>query len=171
MNNNTNERLGQNIREIRKRKGFTQQYIADHVGITKQSICKIEKYGTANQTTIERIANALFVDVKELYEPIPKEKSCTNEKRDFITIEEKEATIHEEFVPIMKHINDIVAKRFADMITEQCRLSLDEIEQLLKQNGYHADSYTPKEVYQIGQALNNEFLFKVRNILNDTSNP
>ena len=37
------ERLGQNIREIRKAKGLTQQYIADKVGVRKQTICKIEK--------------------------------------------------------------------------------------------------------------------------------
>ena len=64
MENNTNERLGENIRTIRKEKGFTQQYVANQVGVTKQTICKIEKHGSANLTTVERIANALFVDVK-----------------------------------------------------------------------------------------------------------
>ena len=166
MNNNTAERLGKNIRELRQKKGYTQEFIAKHIGVSKQTICKIEKYGTANQSTIERIANALFVDVSELYEPIPI-KTFTNEKKDFITIEEKEATLHEEFMPIMKHINDIVAKRFADMITEHCRLSFDEIEQSLYKAGYRADSYTPKEVVEICQKFNNEFIIKVHDIMNN----
>lgn len=170
MKNNTNERIGQNIRTIRKQKGFTQQYIANKVGVTKQTICKIEKYGSANQTTIARIANALFVDVKELYEPLEKKKVLLHEVNNFISIDERDATLHEQFVPIMKHINDIVAKRFTETIKEKCTLSADDFKQFLEKNGYHSNSYSPKEIYEICQKLNNEFILTVYSIYNGTAN-
>lgn len=169
MKNNTNERLGKNIRTIRKQKGFTQQYIASKVGVTKQTICKIEKYGSANQTTIQRIANALFVDVKELYEPLKTQKTLC-EVNDFVTIDERDATLYEQCAPIIKHINDIVAKRFAEKIKERCTFTTDEFNQFLKKNGYQSNSYSPKELYEICQKLYTEFILKVYSIYNGTAN-
>ena len=169
MKESTNERLGANIREIRKQKGFTQQYIAEKVGTTKQAICKIEKHGSANQTTIERIAKALFVDVKELYEPIEKRQPLY-ETVDFISVEEKELTLHQHLYPLYKELNDIVASRYARMIKEQCHLTVDDIEQLLKKKGYNKSSYSPQELYEICVGMNNEYIIKVYDILNGVAN-
>lgn len=169
MGNTTNERLGKNIKEIRISKGLTQEYVAQQVGITRQAVCKIEKNGSANLITLERIAKALFVDIQDLYEPIPQRKP-TNDTYDFITIDEKEATLHEQMLPLYKTLNDIVARRYAKMIKEQCHLSIDDIEQLLKSKGYHADTYSPKELYEICEKLNNEFILKVYDILNGVTN-
>lgn len=164
----TSARIGHNIRSIRKNKGFTQQYIADHVGVTKQTISKIENGATANQSTLERIAKALFVDIQQLYEKRPIQKS-PNDIVDFITIDEKEATLHEQLYPLYKNLNDIVAKRYAETIRKKCSLDAEQIEQILIKAGYHAESYSPKELCEICEKLNNEFILKVYAILNDTT--
>ena len=108
----TSERLGQNIKRIRTSKNLTQQYIATAVGVTKQTISKLEKHGTANQATIDRIAKALFVDVKELYEPAPNKKEEEPQINDFITIDEREASLHHHILPVYKYINDVICSSF-----------------------------------------------------------
>lgn len=168
MESNTSERLGNNIRAIRKSKGFTQQYVADHVGVTKQTISKIENGATANQSTLERIAKALFVDIQQLYEANTIKKT-TSDITDFITLDEKEATLHEQLYPLYKYLNDIVAKRYAETIREKCSLNAEQIEKILTKAGYHAKSYSPKELYEICEKLNNEFILKVYSILNGTA--
>ena len=162
----TSERLGQNIKRIRISKNLTQQYIATEVGVTKQTICKIEKNGTANQSTIDRIAKALFVDVKELYEPAPDKKAEEPQINNFITIDEREASLHHHILPVYKYINDVVAKRYASTIKEKCHLSKSDIEQLLTKHGYHENTYSADEVYEICEKLNNHFILHVYDILN-----
>lgn len=164
------ERLGQNIREIRKAKGLTQQYIADKVGVRKQTICKIEKGNSATQETIGRIAKALYVDISELYEPRNKGKSPAYEYRDFMTTDDKNSIIFEFMTPMVARLNDTVAKNFAESIRKQCSFSNQQLESLLEDKGYNdKESYTTTELYAICKELNDEFILKVYSILTDTN--
>lgn len=164
------ERLGQNIREIRKAKGLTQQYIADRVGVTKQTICKVEKGNPATQETINRIAKALFVDVQELYEPRNKVKTSPYEYRDFISTDDKNTIIYEFMTPMVARLNDTVAKSFAESIRKQCIFSNQQFESLLENKGYKdKESYTASELYAICKEMNDEFILKVYSILTDTN--
>ena len=45
-------RVGENIKKIRIEKGLTQLDVANSVGVTKQTICKIEKTGSTNPHTL-----------------------------------------------------------------------------------------------------------------------
>lgn len=171
------ERLGQNIREIRKAKGLTQQYIADKVGVTKQTICKIEKGNHATLETINRIAKALYVDVQELYEPINKVKTSPYECQDFLTTDEKNIIIYEFMTPMatclkdtVARLNDNVARNFAESIRKQCSFSNQQLESLLEDKGYKdKESYTTSELYAICKEMNDKFILKVYSILTDTN--
>ncbi|GGE99789.1 helix-turn-helix domain-containing protein [Flavobacterium limi] len=59
--------LGIHIRQLREKKGLSQQGLADDCGITKSQISRIE-VATINTTikTLVKIANALEVEPKEL---------------------------------------------------------------------------------------------------------
>lgn len=59
--------LGIHIRQLREKKGLSQQGLADDCGITKSQISRIE-VATINTTvkTLVKIANALDVEPKEL---------------------------------------------------------------------------------------------------------
>jgi transcriptional regulator with XRE-family HTH domain len=58
----TNEELGENIRKIRDLKGFTQQNLADEIGMDQKTISRIEK-GTLSPKfeTLVAITKALHI--------------------------------------------------------------------------------------------------------------
>jgi transcriptional regulator with XRE-family HTH domain len=60
--------LGQRIRELRKSKGYTQEYLAEKIGIGTANISYIEngKYAPASEN-IEKLAVALGVAPHELF--------------------------------------------------------------------------------------------------------
>lgn len=62
------EKFGMRIKEIRKKRGYTQEQIAGKIGIEPPNISKLEK-GThfPQPENIEKIAKALNVDIKELF--------------------------------------------------------------------------------------------------------
>lgn len=61
------KKLGDNIRELRKKKGLTQEKLAELAHMDPKSVIEIEN-GNRNPTlkTIRKIALALKVDVSEL---------------------------------------------------------------------------------------------------------
>lgn len=64
-----NGAIGRRIRELRVRRGFTQQQLADLSGVGVMAISAIER-GQANPKidTLERIAHALTVTLPKLLE-------------------------------------------------------------------------------------------------------
>ncbi len=61
--------FGQQVRELRRVQGITQEYLANAAGLTTESISNIERgiFGPRFEN-IERLAQALNVDVKNLFE-------------------------------------------------------------------------------------------------------
>ena len=61
--------FGKRIKEIRKRKHFTQEKLAEILGVDDQTISRIETghYFTSYEN-LEKIAQTLGVDVKDLFE-------------------------------------------------------------------------------------------------------
>lgn len=62
-------KLGENIRRLRKLKGFTQETFADHCGIHRNYISDMER-GRRNPSVdiLEKLAVALNVGVAKLFE-------------------------------------------------------------------------------------------------------
>lgn len=57
------------IKEVRSRRGYTQQDVAFRSGLSLRTIARLEQPGAGGQTaTIERIARALGVPVSDLYD-------------------------------------------------------------------------------------------------------
>jgi transcriptional regulator with XRE-family HTH domain len=65
--NDESKKLGRNLKRIRIKEGFSQEYIARALGIDRAFISNIEN-GKANPTlaTIARLAKAIKVSVGEL---------------------------------------------------------------------------------------------------------
>jgi len=64
-------KIGKRIRELRKKKGFSQESFADEVGVDRTYMGGIER-GERNMATLNliRIAKALKVDMGELFPSI-----------------------------------------------------------------------------------------------------
>jgi transcriptional regulator with XRE-family HTH domain len=60
-------RIGENIRQLRTKKGLSQDNLASILGVDKSYISRIEN-GQKNLTlnSLMKIANALVVDIKKL---------------------------------------------------------------------------------------------------------
>lgn len=66
--NNIKNSLGKRIKEIRKRKGFTQEKLAELAGIETPSLSNIENgKNYPNHETLGKLANALNVKPYELF--------------------------------------------------------------------------------------------------------
>ena len=63
------EKFGKRLKEIRKAKGYTQEQIAEKIGIEPPNISKLEKGAHFPlPENMEKIANALDVDIKDLFD-------------------------------------------------------------------------------------------------------
>ena len=63
------KQFGKRIKEIRKNKGLTQEQIAEKIGIEPPNVSKLESgMHFPLPENIEKIAKALNVDVKELFD-------------------------------------------------------------------------------------------------------
>ena len=60
--------LGQRIKELRKRNGFTQATLAEMIGMETTNLCKLENGGQIPKEEIEKIAKALKVNIKDLFD-------------------------------------------------------------------------------------------------------
>lgn len=163
------KRVGENIRSIRTRKGFSQQQVADAVGVTKQTVSKIERNGSASPKTLMRIANMLNVDVSELYEP-PREKPFENSYADFVTDDEMKILIADYAKPLIKAVNDAAAKNIYRKIDKMRELYKEKIDSAIKETGIQTDTYTRKQVKEISAKLYVGFLGDVINILHGIEN-
>ncbi|HTO37195.1 MAG TPA: helix-turn-helix transcriptional regulator [Brumimicrobium sp.] len=63
----TNQELGENIRKIRELKGFSQQNLADEIGVDQKTVSRIEK-GTLSPKfeLLVKIAKTLAVNMSQL---------------------------------------------------------------------------------------------------------
>lgn len=63
------EKFGNRLKEIRKAKGYTQEQIAEKIGIEPPNMSKLEKGAHFPlPENIEKIANALDVNIKDLFD-------------------------------------------------------------------------------------------------------
>lgn len=63
----TNQELGENIRKIRELKGFTQQNLADEIGVDQKTISRIEKGDLSPKfEMIVKITKSLSVNLSQL---------------------------------------------------------------------------------------------------------
>ena len=75
------ELLGKRIRELRKQRGFTQDYLAEHLGIEPRQLSKLEtgKHYPSFETTIGllKVFDVTFEELVE-YEHLNKSKDVKN---------------------------------------------------------------------------------------------
>ena len=66
---NFKSKFGQRVKELRKSKGYTQEKVAELIGIEPPNISKLEK-GThfPLPENIEKLAKALNVNIKDLFD-------------------------------------------------------------------------------------------------------
>lgn len=81
-------RVIQNIRALRKKKGFSQERLADKADLSRQMMNDIEgRRRWLTKRTLVKLANALEVDVHELFIPSAQENEKTKGIYDTITQE------------------------------------------------------------------------------------
>lgn len=154
------EKIGENIRIIRKSKGLTLQTLSKQIGISHQQLSRIENGSGTSSVTLERIAVILGVDMKTL-------------------IDEPEATLHASVPTIKNYIpdqmcNQMYARLYDDVIKPTNDMAIDKflddvIEKLLHNQqllrnivSTHAGKkelyeFTPLELMEYSQKLFVEF--------------
>ena len=79
-------RVIENIRALRKKRGFSQERLADKADISRQIMNDIEgRRRWLTKGTLVKITNALEVDVHELFIPAMEENASTKDTYDIIT--------------------------------------------------------------------------------------
>jgi len=79
------ELLALNIKLLRKKKGFSQEKLAETANLSAQSISDIEGLRTwVSDKSLERLANALNVDIFQLFIPLPLDEENRNDSELFL---------------------------------------------------------------------------------------
>ncbi|WP_347879376.1 XRE family transcriptional regulator [Hymenobacter defluvii] len=99
-----NSPLGEQIKLLRKRSGFSQAVIANEVGVTKQAISAYES-GVAKPsiTILHKIAKALRVDVHTLLDPANGPAFLTEKQTVDVTSIELPLITHTDFSSFAQH--------------------------------------------------------------------
>lgn len=66
--------LGIRVAELRKRKGWSQDQLAEAAGVHKNTVLHAEKTGDVRTGTLTALASALDVSVAELFPGAPKRR-------------------------------------------------------------------------------------------------
>lgn len=66
------------VAELRKKRGWTQEVLAEKANITVRTIQRIENGTDVSLDTLSSISNALLVPVSELFERIEEEAKIKN---------------------------------------------------------------------------------------------
>ena len=97
-------RVINNIRALRKKRGLSQEKLADKADISRQMMNDIEgRRRWLTKKTLVKLANALEVDVHEFFIPSPLESNSTKGLYDTITKE------------VVLQIKDAVNKTLGDI--------------------------------------------------------
>lgn len=63
--------LGDVVRALRERRGWTQQQLADASEIDRTVLIRLENGGENKRTTVEKVARGLKVSTADLYNAVP----------------------------------------------------------------------------------------------------
>ena len=66
--NKIKELLGKRIKELREKRGYTQQQLAEKVGIDQRNLSKIECGITFPSKSLEELARCLHISLPELFD-------------------------------------------------------------------------------------------------------
>ena len=79
-------RVIENIRALRKKRGFSQERLADKADISRQMMNDIEgRRRWLTKGTLVKITNALEVDVHELFIPAMEENASTKDTESYLS--------------------------------------------------------------------------------------
>lgn len=108
------EKLGisNKIRSLRKKRGLTLQELADHTGLSKGYLSRIERMHQAPPVfTLQKIAHALGIDIGEFFSS-GTDSSAVSENLDIVKHEEQDIESKEndylvyEYIPLLKSFKD-----------------------------------------------------------------
>lgn len=89
-----NKDIGKRIKKIRLLKNIDPKQLADEIGVRHTSLAKIEREGTNSVETLMKIADALKVDIAELFEE-PAKVIESNGEYGYITKHEFDSKLSE----------------------------------------------------------------------------
>ena len=170
--------VGSNIERILRSKGWTRKMLADKAGYTQNTISNIiTGYENFSQTSIERIASALEVDLYELFLSFSSSGMSSTDGKCELIFEEKQKRIarllrssspliHDAVLNITKALTNIVEKQQAPMVKRGKNLvafegidgvSISEQLQLIKEK--HEDAIVSRIDYEtpIGRTIKEFF--------------
>ena len=102
-----NKIFGKQIKKLREQKGFSQEKLAELVGLEYQTISRIETgYYFTNYDNLVKIANALNVKLKDLFdyddEKILRRELIKNIKNDIESLDDKKLITLNKIISLIK---------------------------------------------------------------------
>jgi len=107
--------FGERLKELRKRKGFTQEELATRLNVVRQTVSKWEKgLSVPDADLLQRLADILEADVSELLGGEVKSAASTNEIADQLSrINEQLAVRNNRWKKVLKWAVIVIAALLA----------------------------------------------------------
>ncbi len=157
---NYNIVVADNLKTIRISKGWSQEFVANLLGISQRTISRAECGVQVSRRTLKDLCVLYQVEVSSLYEErVP----CDMVKTKNVVSEDVALGLltRNSFIQDLEHE---VVIRYSDMITREATMSRKDIEVIIPEALVEKKSYTLAEVINACLVTNQRTLSKIRKL-------
>lgn len=109
-------KLNDNIRQFRKDKGYTQEFVSENLNMTQSNYCRVEK-GLIDDVMLGRIAKAMNTTPDALrYYHLPPIATATEQTQALLQQKDELLALLKEQIQYLREENKLLHARLADCL-------------------------------------------------------
>lgn len=151
--------IGNNIREARLTRGWSQRFVAGQLNISHQSISRLENGHPVSSGLLKKVAKFLQIPLSEVYKEQPSRSECTVSIPDDVL-----AKMILNSQPLVECIYNESVLRYKSHLKQHGILLQKDIENMIAQYFSKKASYSIADLIYVGMLANQKTLENAMNI-------
>lgn len=159
MNYNS-EIVSENLKNIRIRKGWSQEFVARQLGVCQRTISRAECGEQVSKNTLKALCNMYQISMAELFG----RRESVYEKKTKEMVSEDDVLKLLYRGGFIKDLEHEIVLRYSDKVQSEALMMREDIEQIIPEALSDKKMYTLADVITACMAVNQKTLFKVRSV-------